>query len=522
MFRISLLTLTSMLLLTGCFSDPKPPEFSKTVPYKALKSSCETNPPASLQKECTQFLTDLERETNLLVAMAEIHEDAHQEQEYITLADKEALINLKVHANQKLLATECQDQMPQIINSNDLNSVSFCLQFEENTITLDQYNYLKNYAPRFDTNVQYMAFQKQYASKKIVDGLKAMNLGNKKGALEAFKSASEAKNAEATYLVGVIYEEKQIKKAIAWHKKAVAQGVSLSNVNLARLYLRIKLPQQAKTYYLTAAKKNNALAQYRLFKLDSKSKSKKSREAAEKWLKKSAKNNYPQAQYIYGLQLMKKKQRDQAKEWLQKAYANGITESGFFLGKLYFIEDDHAKAYPLLSQATAKGEANFMLAQMFEKGLGVKKNSVLAYRYYKKAHELGQDNHVADMKRLQKRLTKKERQAAKYVGRKAAKKRKATVKRCGPLPSKKNVTVAKKSLHIIGVGIKPVENANGIIVYGEHEKLYYIISPQLAQETKPYSYVNIKAKATGKAIVISNDNGTLQSIYQFKHLATCK
>ena len=522
MFRIPLLTLTSMLLLTGCFSDPKPPEFSKTTPYKALKSSCETNPPASLQKECTQFLTDLEKETSLLVAMAEIHEDEYQEQEYITLADKEALINLKVHANQKLLAKECQDQMPQIINSNDLNSVSFCLQFEENVITQKEYDYLKGYAPRFDTNVQYTAFQEEYASEKVLEGLKEMNSGNKKGALEAFKIASEAKSPEATYLVGIIYEEKQIKKAISWHKKAVAQGVNLSNVNLARLYLRIKLPLKAKAYYLTAAKGNNALAQYRIFKLDSKSKSKKSREAAEQWLAKSANYNYPQAQYIYGLQLMKKKQYDGAKEWLQKAYANGITESGFFLGKLYFIEDAYAKAYPLLSQATTKSEAHFMLAQMFEKGLGVKKNSVMAYRYYKKAHELGHDNHVANMKRLQRRLTKKERKAAKYVGRKAAKKRKATVKRCGPLPTKKNLTVAKKSLHIIGVGIKPVENANGIIVYGEQEKLYYIISPQLAQETKPYSYINIKAKATGKAIVISNDNGALQNIYQFKHLATCK
>ena len=522
MFKTSLLTLTSMLLFTGCLSDPKPPEFSKTLPYKALKTSCETNPPSSLQEECTQFLTDLEKETSLLVAMAEVHEDAHQEQEYITLADKEALINLKVHANQKLLAKECQDQMPQIINSNDLNSVSFCLQFEENSITQGQYDYLKGYAPRFDTNVQYMAFQKSYASQKVLDGLTAMNSGNKKDALNAFKLASEAKSAEATYLVGVIYEEKQIKKAIAWHKKAVASGVNISNVNLARLYLRIKLPKQAKAYYLTAAKGGNALAQYRIFKLDSKSKSKKSREAAQQWLNTSANNNYPQAQYIYGLQLMKKKQRDQAKKWLQKAYNNGITEAGFFLGKLYFIEDSHEKAYPLLAQATSKPEANLMLAKMFEKGLGVKKNSVLAYRYYKKAHEIGHENHVADMKRLQRRLSKKERKAAKYVGRKAAKKRKATVKRCGPLPTKKNITVAKKSLHIIGVGIKPVENANGIIVYGEHETLYYIISAQLAAETKPYSYINIKAKATGKAIVISNDSGSLQSVYQFKHLATCK
>ena len=522
MFKISLLTLTSMLMLTGCFSTPKPTEFAKTLPYKTLKTSCKTNPPTTLQKECTQFLTDLDEETALLMAMAEIHEDEQQEQKYITLADNEAILALKVHDNQKLLAQECQNKMPQIINNNDLNGVSFCLQFKENFITQEQYNYLNGYAPRFDTNVQYVAFQKKYATQKVIEGLKAMNHGHKKDALKAFKRASEAKNSEGTYLVGIIYEEKQIKKAITWHKKAVAQGVNLSNVNLARLYQRIKLPKQAKSHYLTAAKGNNALAQYRMFKLDSKSKSRKSREAAERWLIKSANNNYPQAQYIYGLQLMKKKQRAQAKEWLEKGYNNGITEAGFFLGKLYFLEEAHTKAYPLLAQASTKPEATYMLAQMFEQGLGVKKNSVLAYRYYKKAHELGHANHVTDMKRLQKRLTKKERQAAKYVGRKAAKKRKATVKRCGPLPTKKNVTLLKKSINIIGVGIKPVKNANGIIVYGERETLYYIIAPELAAEIKPYSYINIKVKATAKAIVISNDNGGLQSIYQFKYLATCK
>ncbi len=521
MIRRTLLTLSAFLLLSGC-GEPQPPEFSKLLAYQELKSRCVTDAPESLQVECQQFVTDYDREHELLSKMAEIHEDEHQEQEYIDLASSEALLALKVHANEKLIAKQCQTQMPKIINSNDLNSVDFCLQFSENTLTLKEYNYLQKFAPRFDNNPQYLEYQAKYASEKITEGLRAMNEGKKREAIEAFKLASDAKDPEGTYLVGIIYEEKQIKKAIAWHKKAVAQGVNLSNVNLARLYLRIKLPKQAKMYYTQAAKGGNALAQYRLFKMDTKSKSKKSRKKAQEWLRKSASSNYPQAQYIYGLQMMKHKEFTKAQEWLQKAYDNGMLDAAFFLGKIYFQEESYEKAYGMLSRATDKGEANFMLAQMFEKGLGVKRNSVLAYRYYKKAHEQNHDNHVADMKRMQRKLTKKDRLAARYIGTKAAKKAKATRKRCGPLANEKNVKKAKKNIHIVGVAQKPIKSANGFIVYGEHERLYYIIAPELAKNITPYQSISIKVKTTGKAMRISSDVGALQSVYQFLHLATCK
>ena len=510
-----------MLLLTGCLSAPKPAEHEKLSSYQNIKEACQQNPPQTLHEECTQFLNDLEEENTLLTEMQDIREDEKQEADYIALADRESSLALKLQTAKTQLAEKCQTQIADIVKNDDINGVAFCLLFEENNITLSEYKYLKNHEPRFDSNPQYRAFEEQYAQTKIHDGLKAMNKGDKKAALNAFKTASGANSAEAAYLVGIIYEEKQIKKAITWHKKAVAEGIELSKLNLARLYLRIKLPNKAREWYLSAAKENNALAQYRLFKMDAKSKSLKTRQEALAWLDRSANNNYPQAQYIYGLQLLKEKKDEEAQRWLEKAHANGISATNLYLGKLYFEQESYESAYPLLIKAKAQGEANYLLAKIYENGHSVKLNSLLAYRHYKKAHELAHNNYVADMKRLQKKLTKKERQAAKYVEKKEAQILKESVKACGQIPDGKNVAVENRKIHIIGVGVKPLKEANGFIVYGDDERLYYIIDPETASKIKAYEYVNISAKATGKAITISSDAGTLQPVYQFHIQKIC-
>lgn len=518
---IYLLTLSTMLLLTGCLNPPKPAMHAKLSNYQSILEACKQNPPQTLHEECTQFLSDLDEESTLLHEMQDIKEDERQEAAYIALADRESALAQKIQTDKTLLATKCQTQMALIIKNDDINSAAFCLLFEENSITLEEYEYLKQYAPRFDNNLQYRAYEEQYAQKKINEGIKAMNKGDKRAALNAFKAASAANSAEAAYLVGIIYEEKQIKKAITWHKKAIAEGVNLSKVNLARLYLRIKLPNKAREWYMSAAEDNNALAQYRLFKMDAKAKGLKVRTEAQVWLGRSANNNYPQAQYIYGLQLLKQKKSEEAQLWLEKAHANGISATNLFLGKLYFEQELYDKAYPLLVKAQEKGAANYMLAKMYENALGVKKNSVLAYRHYKKAHELAHDNCLADMKRLQKRLTKKERQAAKYIDKKEAIKIKEFTKTCGRPFSDKNAKVLNRKIHIVGVGVKPIEEANGFVVYGENERLYYIIDPEMASKIKAYEYVDINAKATGKAITISSDTGALQAIYQFYAQKNC-
>ncbi len=520
MFHIFLAVVTAMLL-TGCLGAPKPQTHQKLAGYQSLQKNCEENPPQALQQECAQLITDLSEENRLLDEMQQIKDDTKREADYSTLADKESSQAQKLVDDKKLLAETCQTQIAAIVDRDDLNSVIFCLRFDENNITHHEYSYLKKHAPRFDNNPQYRAYETRYAKKKLNEGINAMNRGEKRSALNAFRAAYDVKSAEAAYLIGMIYEEKQIKKAIAWHQNALAEGVLLSKLNLARLYLRVKQPDKARAWYLSAAEENNALAQYRLFKMDAKSKSLKRRAEALVWLERSANNNYPQAQYIYGLQLLKQKNVQAAQLWLEKAYANGINETAGFLGKLYFEEAAYEKAYPLLVKAEAKGEANYLLARMYENGLGVKKNSLLAYRHYKKAHGLAHNNYTADMKRLQKMMTKKERQAAKYIDKKEAAKAQELAKNCGVPATLKNIAAAKRNVHIVGVAVSPLGEASGFLVYGEDESRYYIVAPETAPKIKPYSHVDIKAKSTGHAITVSSDNGALQPLYQFHLQKNC-
>ncbi len=521
MLHILSITLFALLFFSGCFSAPKPVEHKKLSSYQNIKKECQQNPPQILQRECEEFLNDLKDENSLLDAMQEMKEDEKEESAYIVLADKESALTLKLQEDATHFAQKCQVETPAIIKNDDINSAAFCLLFDENAITLEQYKYLKRYAPRFDNNPQYKAYEEQYAKKMLLKGFNAMSKGDKRAALNAFKTASEANSAEASYFVGIIYEEKQIKKAIAWHKKALAEGVELSKVNLARLYLRIQLPQKAREYYLSAAKEDNALAQYRLFKMDAKAKSAKVRDDALRWLSRSAKNNYPQAQYIYGLQLMKEKREKEAQQWLEKATANGISDANLFLGTLYFDQKAYKKAYPLLTKAKNAGAADYMLAQMYENALGVNKNSVLAYRHYKRAHELAYGNYVSDMKRVQKTMTSKSRKAAQYIDKKESSRRKELAKSCGRPATLKNIKVPNRSVHMTGVAVIPLLKANTVIVYGEHEKIYYIIDAKMASKVKPFESVDIKAKAIGTAIVISSDTGALQSIYQFQNQKNC-
>jgi TPR repeat protein len=493
----------------------------KLASYQSLQNGCKKNQPALLEQECTLFLSDLEAENALLQKMQQFEEDEKGESGYIALAEEESALQKKLQNDKMVLARSCQAKQAAIIQNDDLNSAEFCLLFKENTLSLEMYRYLKRYAPRFDTNPQYRAFEESYASQHIQKGLTALYRGDKRAALNAFNVASDANSAEAKYFIGLIYEARHVDKAIAWHREALAHGIERSKRNLARLYLRIKQPNNAKKWYLSAAKSGDALAQYRLFKMDAKSKSMKAREEAQRWLERSAKSNYPQAQYIYGLQLLKQKKDVEAIYWLEKAEDNGISDTRFFLGRLYFQNKDYPKAYPMLMNAKNRGEANVMLARMYEEGLGTEQNHFLAYTHYKKAHEHGQNNCLADMQRVQKKITRQERQAAKRIIQKAAKATKEARRRCGDPADNKNIMISNKTVRITGVVADTQRKGGGLSVYGDHERLYYIIDPEMDNGHQPYQKVDLLVKATGNSLEISDDSGALQRVYQFHYLKAC-
>ena len=111
------------------------------------------------------------------------------------------------------------------------------------------------------------------------------------------------------------------------------------------------------------------------------------------WARRSAENNHPEAQYhlsqIYlsGNSLIKKDSQ-LGLLWLDKAAQNNFPLAQFFLGKNFILGEIIVKnvnaGLTYCNQAVANGvfEANLFLAECYEEGVGVMKDSNTAQQYY--------------------------------------------------------------------------------------------------------------------------------------------
>jgi hypothetical protein len=92
-------------------------------------------------------------------------------------------------------------------------------------------------------------------------------------ALAGFKKLADQGNADAQYILGVMYERgkgvlKDPEQAAAWHRKAAEKGISNAQFNLAAMYAEgrgvPKDDQQAMAWYRKAAEQGDAEAQFSL------------------------------------------------------------------------------------------------------------------------------------------------------------------------------------------------------------------------------------------------------------------
>jgi len=191
-------------------------------------------------------------------------------------------------------------------------------------------------------------------------GLKLLEQNNTIEAIKFFQQASENNNAKAMYKLGLIHEKQnQLEEAIAWYKKAKCNGNIQAKYNLGVLSCKNKTydflndfkeyaenstklvqydlavcfsqkgnKKEALKWFQTVANKGDAKAQYqvaiRLNEIDEKI----------KWLKKSAKNNYADAQFELGKIFFKNKKIKNAKQWLQKAKKNNSQKATVYLERI--------------------------------------------------------------------------------------------------------------------------------------------------------------------------------------------
>jgi len=530
-FHLSLIPLTISLLFTACTPTPDAPLSPELSQYDLIKENCEElsttlglHVPDALDKECASFLRRLEKVNDLDYKVAHYNDDdpdAKPKPEFYLLQTKLHRQQLKAKLEYEELVETLNKVSLTAIKNDELDDVQLTLTFPETKFTKKHYLYYKKYEPRFDQDPRYLAYKKEYAERLVRQGLAFLSEGDKYSALKRFQKAASLDCAQAEYLIGIIYEEKHVDKAIEWHTKAEQHGFSGSRLNLARLYKRAHDEKTSQKWYLKAAEENDAYAQFELYKQFSRSTSDKNAGVAQKWLKRSAENGYPPAEYAYADQLLKNNDPEAAEKWYIKAKEQGVSAANDALGNLYFEEKRYAEALPLLEDARS-ADARYRLGVIYEQGLAGEPDYYRAYKLYKQAARLGRIGAKQDMARVDKLKTEKERAYYEAERRKQQQYKQELAWRCGENPIKRIIRKKETTVYLNGIVSLPLENNDGFIVNTEKGKQFFVMDIEHLADVVPFQYVHITAESTGNAITVSSEDGLTVDIYQFNFDKHCQ
>jgi len=525
-----LLSLLVAFTFTACNPAPNPPLSPELERYAQVKENCEslrTTPgllvPDRLDKECHSFLLRLEKSNQLDDKVAHFNDGKKTDK-----ASPE-LIMLKTDAHRQHRKCEVEyEKLKDVLNKSSLEAirhdslsdVELTLKFPETEFTKAHYEYYKKQSAEYQKKPKYLAFEKEYIKELTAKGLRYLSQGDKKRALKLFRQAASLGSGEAAYLIGIIYEARHVDKAIIWHTKALERGVTSARLNLARLYLREHKPKEAQKFYLQAAEDGDAYAQYLLYTQYAKSDNPKANAQAMVWLKRSAENAFPPAEYAYGLQLLKQKRQDEAKRWLLKARADGMRDANSVLGDIAYKEKAYTEALEYLKEADTAA-AKYQLAKMYELGKGVPLNYYHAYVLYKEAAKLGLKRAKRDLKRLSRLATEKEKAHYSAAQRKERQMLKQLKRRQGADPTLKNLRERERLIHIQGIVSLPLPSAQGFVVQDSEGRQFYIIDTDHRAKVRPYQYVDLTAKSTAKAVTITGEDGLPTEIYQLYFQQHC-
>lgn len=218
-----------------------------------------------------------------------------------------------------------------------------------------------------------------------LEGMEYYDDGEYARAFPLLERAADAGDARAQFRVGYMYNhgqgvEESEAEAAMYYRLAGEQGNASALNNLALAYEQGSGVRQdydrAVEYYRRAAELNNATAMANLA------------------------NMYRQGRGVA---------RDSAEavRWYRQAVERGNPRAANDLGLMYKhgragLPRDYDRALQLFNQAAAQdySYALWNLGDMHENGLGVRKNCVLARRFFEKADEQGHPNAAAAVERL--------------------------------------------------------------------------------------------------------------------------
>ena len=533
MTRFSLLLIFfTALFISACNSTLETPQSPKLSQYTLIKENCthvRLTPGIfihdSVDEECRSFLLRLEKANDAEYKLHRFREknpnsDLSRESTYIMLKKDANRQHRKTEVEYKKLSKELNDVSLDAIKHDELSDVDLTLTFVETHFTKAHYDYYSTQDSEYQEKSVYLIFEKKYTKKLINKGLVYLSKGDKRSALKTFKTAAKMRSSQAQYLVAIIYEAKNVDKAIAWHTKALKHGTKGSRINLARLHLRKHEPKISQKFYVEAAEEGDAYAQFLLYQQYHKTDNPKANAKALSWLKKSANNNFAPAANAYGMTLLKNAETEKALPWLIQASDHGLLTATEALGLLYYTQKEYDQALVCLQQVNTI-KAKQTLAKMYEGSLGVNLDYYKAYMLYKDALKLGAKSSEKDVKRLARLTTSKEKahyEAAKRKQRERTKKRRLEY---GEKPILRNLRSAGTKIRLQGLVSLPLESSQGFIVTAADGKQFYVIDSAQAAHISQFQYVDISAKATANAISISSDNGLTIPIYQLHYLNKC-
>ena len=531
--RFSLLIiLFTVLFISACNSTIETPDSPKLIKYTVVKKNCEhvhLTPGIfvhdSVDKVCRNFLLRLDKANSAEYKVSRFknkhpNSDLSRASEYIMLTKEANRQHRKIEVEYEKLSRELNNVSRDAIEHDELSDVVLTLKFPETVFTKEHYDFYNKQDVTYREETQYIMFEKRYSKKLIAKGLVYLSKGDKHSALKTFKAAATMRNSQAEYLVGIIYEAKNIDKAIVWHTKALEHGTKGSRINLARLQLRKREPKLAQEFYREAAEDGDAYAQFLLYQQYHKTNNTKANTQALTWLVKSANNGFAPAENTYGLQLVKKQQIAEAKPWLIKASEHGVLTSTEALGNIYYDEKEYPKARTCFEKVNS-AHAKQKLATMYEQALGVNLDYYKAYMLYKDSVRLGAKKYNKDVKRLAKLVSAKEKahyEAAKSKQRELDKKMIAVY---GEKPILRNLRTAGMKVRLQGIVSLPLESTQGFIITSHDGKQFYVIDSAQRANISQFEYVDISAEATANAVTISSDDGLTTTIYQLQYLTKC-
>jgi len=533
------------LIIVGCSDAPEPVSLQKELkPYDSVQKSClafakdESVKMKFIQPECTNFLNSLKVTNDAL----KVKKGYRNDPRYFKAKNDYNAANKRIKKQHRHLNLVLKSKAYDAIDTDDLTTFTKIVNFPLLPMNIHYYNYMNKHYNTFKKNRKYNRFKSTYADKQYALGYTLVNKGRFTQGLNKLSLSAEMGNIKAARLCGNVYYDLYPEHSLSCYLKAVEDGDTESEYNVARLYEDDKESKKAFLWYKKAAKHGNYMAEYKMYEFYKEGEGTlQDSQKSQEWLNKSAKSGYPKAQYAYGMKLMAKNKNSEAIKYLRAAADKGEMNAFYPLGKLYFAKKEYKQSYKMLSQADANADSMYKLGYLKEHGKGTSRSYYSAYDFYKKSEKLGKKsarNDVYRMAKAKKRLKSKARKQEqhqavvsqkqvkynrersrlaslederirKHRANKAKEANRLKIQACGNEPTDATLRRSGTRVHLKGNVVHWLgKNAFVIKVNGEE---YYIKDSGDEARVNKGDSVNIVAKTTGKREIV---RGLKRSIFE--------